>query len=626
MTLGVSANHLVPSATISTSPVDIFVRPPLRRFTRHRASSSSTAAHLHVPSSSLSQPLMASPPFFLAPPPTIARRARVVRACAAGPPSSRAPSTPSSAPPPRAAAMTEKVHAHLLREEQTSIDAPPSSLPPQPLPLQLDLLNYHARRASRHSPDRAASLFQRALQINSADGRAWLGLARLHIAAGDPGAARETFRAAMRACPKNAHLLQAWGVLEQRQHAPTRAGGLFRAAVRAHPSHAPSWVALALWYQRHAHDLTKARECLQRATEAQPHNYYAWQVWAQLESGVGNVSKARQFFRQSLNANARNAATYVAWACFEASQNNYDMAVRLFEKVHKVSPRNVRAYVAHAAVAERAGFRKRAKQLLTRALRIRPDQPGPRQMMALLYSREGRIELARQQFERALQVDPTHGATWHAWACVELGRGNIERARQLFQEAIWATPQSEHAVRTWHSWATLEMQQRQFPAARRYFAHAMEIDANSVPILNGMAKLEAMTGDMTRMRELLERSIRLKPNLKSTWKLYEDLELAHGSVYRAQLVYERCVVYMRQVGERLVVSEALPGDFKAGGMWIDALELNPSESAFDKIDEQDERGTKMGYGRKRKGASSRRKDLDLHRLLPKPVMPDSPAS
>ncbi|PXF46043.1 hypothetical protein BWQ96_04218 [Gracilariopsis chorda] len=505
------------------------------------------------------------------------------------------------------------------------MDAPPSSLPPQPLPLQLDLLNYHARRASRHAPDRAAALFQRALCINSADGRAWLGLARLQIAAGKPDAARETFRAAMRACPKNAHLLQAWGVLEQRQHAPTRARGLFRAAVRAHPSHAPSWVALALWYQRHAHDLTTARECLQRATEAQPHNYYAWQVWAQLESSVGNISKARHFFAQSLNVNARNAATYVAWACFEAAQNNLDMAVRMFEKAHKVSPRNVRAYVAHAAVAERAGSRKRAKELLTTALSIRPDQPGPRQMMALLQFREGRIQDARDHFRGALEVDRTHGATWHAWACVELSCGNVQRARELFQEAIWATPQSEHAVRTWHAWASLEMQERQFSAARRYFAHAMEIDSNSVPILNGMAKLEAMTGDMSRARQLLEQSIRLKPNLKSTWKLYEDLELAYGSVYRAQLVYERCVVFMRQVGERLVVSEALPGDFKAGGMWIDALELSPSESAFDKIDEKDDRGAKLGFGGKKSNSSVRRKSSHMRGLLPKPVMRDPAA-
>ncbi|CAN8064515.1 unnamed protein product [Agarophyton chilense] len=483
--------------------------------------------------------------------------------------------------------MTTKVEAHILREEQKPLYVPPSCTPSPPLPLQLDLLNYRARRYMYRSPRRAAALFQRALLINSADGRAWLGLARLKEASRDYAQARRAFHDGVRACPQNAHLLQAWGVFEQRRRAIARAHGLFKAAVRAQPTHAPSWVALALWHQRYDKDYNRARKCVQKATEVQPHNYYAWQVWAQLESSLGNVQLARRYFEKSASVNANNAATLVAWACFEAVQSNFDMAIHTFEKAHKVSPRNVRAYVAHASVLERAGYRNRARNMLVRAMRQRPNEAGPRQMMGILEYRDGRAQVAREMFESALAVDRSHTPSWHAWACVELNCGNIERARDLFQHAIWAHPQSSHAVRTWHAWASLEMQQKQFGAARRYFAHAMEIDANNVAILTGMARLDAMTGDIVRARQLLEKSIRLKPYMKSTWKLYEDLELAYGSVHRARMVYERCVLYMRQVDQRLVVSDALPGDFRAGGMWIDALELSPNESAFDKIDEKD---------------------------------------
>eukprot|EP00178_Gracilaria_changii_P006283 TRINITY_DN207_c1_g1_i1.p1 TRINITY_DN207_c1_g1~~TRINITY_DN207_c1_g1_i1.p1 ORF type:complete len:520 (-),score=138.90 TRINITY_DN207_c1_g1_i1:586-1983(-) len=462
---------------------------------------------------------------------------------------------------------------------------PPAHTPPSPLPLQLDLLNYHARRHMYRSPKRAASLFRRALRINSADGRAWLGLARLREAAGEFAAARRAFRDGVRACPQNAHLLQAWGVFEQRRRAVARAHGLFKAAVRAQPSHAASWVALALWYRRYANDYQRATNCLQKATQAQPGNYYAWQVWAQLESSVGHVKQARALFHKSAAVNDANAATFVAWACFEAAQNNFDMAVELFHKAHRASPKNVRAYVAHASVLERAGVRNRAKNMLVRALKVSRNQAAPTQMLAILEFRDGCMQRARELFEQALKADRSHAPTWHAWACAELQCGNVERARDLFQHAIWANPQSSHAVRTWHAWATLEMQQKQFGAARRYFAHAMEIEENNVAILTGMARLHAMTGDIVRARQLLEKSIRLKPSVRSTWKLYEDLELAYGSVHRARLVYERCVLYMRQVDERLVVSDALPGDFRAGGMWIDALELSPNESAFDKIDE-----------------------------------------
>lgn len=484
---------------------------------------------------------------------------------------------------PAEKALQHKVETHLLAAEQTPDNIPPRK--PTPLPVQLDLYNYHARVASRRRKNRptADRLYRRCVAINSTDGRAWLGLARLRLAENDIPAARRVFRSAVRASRNNPHLLQAWGVMEERQRNVDRAKELYEAAVRADDGHCASWVALGMWYRRFSSDVAQARLAFERGAAADPGNYYVWHVWGMLEKQCRRLPVARECFRRGVEANPNNAATYVAWGSLEDALGNYEKAVELFNKAHVANPRNTHAYISHAVAAERVGDIQMAVALLETAVAVRPNDPAPRQTLGLVAFRSGDIERARDQFEAALRVDDKHGPTWHAWACVERKLGLVDRARELFQEAIWSAPQSPHVVKTWHSWAMLELEEGDFDSARRYFHHGLEVDQKCVPLLVGLAKLEARVGNMPRARECMEKSIRVQPKSRWTWRQYEELEREFGSPRRAQLVYERCVVISKQVDERLIVSGPLPGDYAAGGMWIDPLDLNPNESAFQSV-------------------------------------------
>lgn len=457
--------------------------------------------------------------------------------------------------------------------------------PPPALPVQLDLLNYHARIFSRRRPTRPAALrfYRRCIKLDSADGRAWLGLARIHIAEGDIESARRTFRAGTNASRKNPHLLQAWGVLEEKQGCWQRAKALYEAAIRADERHCASWVALGMWYRKYEKDTTKARQMFKRGSEADPRNYYVWHVWGTLEKECRRFKIARECFRRGVESNPNNAATYVIWGGLEDMLGNVNKAVALFERARIANPRNTHTYVSHALALEKLGNPEKAIELLQTAIEIRPHDAAPRQMLGLIESRRGNVERAREYFQESLKVNERHGPTWHAWAQMEQNLGLLDRARELYQESVWAAPRAPHVVRTWHSWAMLELEQGQVDVARRYFAHGLEVDGCNVALLSGLATLEAKAGNMGRSRDCLEKCIRLMPDLRSTWKLYEGLERKYGSMQRAQLVFERCVVTSQQVDQRLIVSEPLPGDYKAGGMWFDALELKPTDSAFELV-------------------------------------------
>lgn len=495
--------------------------------------------------------------------------------------------------PPRATTVsmrlatgrTDAQNAPHIPTDPPKVPLTPLKQSKQLLPVTLDLLNYHARTSSRkrHLHALASKLFRRCIVLSPTDGRAWLGLARLHASRGDIQSARRTFREAVAVCRKNPHLLQAWGVLEERQDAIDRAKGLYLAALRADPSHAPAWVALGLWHQRHTRDNSSARQAFQRGAKADPSNYYVWHVWGVLEKNCRRFPIARDCFQKGVAANPSNAATYVLWGSLEDECGNTGAAIKLFEKAHATAPNNLHAYLSHAVAAERSGDVRKALQLLRKAIQIRPDDAAPRQALGLLQFRAGKVEEARRTFKIALEKNPKHCPSYHAWARVECALGNLDSARKLFQESVWASPRSPNVVRTWHSWAMMEMNAGKFDVARRYFFHGLDVDDRSVPILIGIAMLEAKEGNMHRAREFMEKCVHYEPWRQSMWRAYQQLETQYGSSHRAQLVYERSVVVGQQVEERFKLADPLPGDFQGSGMWLDALELSPDKSAFDSV-------------------------------------------
>lgn len=62
----------------------------------------------------------------------------------------------------------------------------------------------------------ALKLLKRCLELNPLDSHSWLALARLESRLGNIHRAREIFQLATTTCPKNIHLLHAWGHLEQK--------------------------------------------------------------------------------------------------------------------------------------------------------------------------------------------------------------------------------------------------------------------------------------------------------------------------------------------------------------------------------------------------------------------------
>lgn len=411
----------------------------------------------------------------------------------------------------------------------------------RPLKVNLDLLNYHAKVARRRRQYvEAQRLWHAAVELDPFDGRAWLALARHEmVVLKNPARAREIFQNALQACPRNPYLLQALGVLEEKQGDLTAARRLFAEATRADASHVASWIARGQLEAKLRH-VAEARLCYRKAVEANPNSHYAWHCLGMLERNLGNIENARALFARSVDANPRNAASYQAWAVMESKQGNLDQAVGLFRRALGVSPMNTQVMQAWACVEGRRGNRVKAVELFKKAIETRPADSAIYQAYAMLLKDVGNIKGARRLFDLGIQADAKHLPTYTAWAVLEAQEGNLDTARQIFQRGVWAGPRKPGVSRLWQTWACVEADSGNLQPAREYFKYALDAEALPPAITLLMwAEVEEKFGDLERARSLLEDAVRVEPRNRRAWQALADFERRQGREADAVRVEQR---------------------------------------------------------------------------------------
>jgi len=278
----------------------------------------------------------------------------------------------------------------------------PDLHPGQVLKINVDLVFHRARNAQRRSDhDQAKELYLKCIKLRPYDGRGWMGLAQLEMCLERFSEARKIFSNALQFCRRNSHLLQAWGVLEERTGNYARAKSLYLQACDANPAHAASWVALGLFYQSRENDVDNARLCFRTGTEADSRNYYLWHVWGELEYAQGNAELARKYFSRGIKVNPHNAATYHALGLLEYRTENLAKAEELMVRALRADANNSHVLATIARITAERGGSRRARSLLLRGRSRDPKDAVVHQMLGMLAIQEVGCTQQNQ--------------TWHHW-------------------------------------------------------------------------------------------------------------------------------------------------------------------------------------------------------------------
>lgn len=480
-----------------------------------------------------------------------------------------------------------------------------------PLKVNADLLTAHAKKELQHGRiEEAVELYERAVQMDPRDGRAYLGLANCAARRGDFALQRQWLvRGTQHSVSvdwsryderpdrgANPFLLQALGCWEENMGHLSEAEHWYKAAVQSRPSHAAAWVALAqIRTRKLGQSAAAGRVCFETAerelTQAgKPPSSYVYTAWANLEFHKANdLRRARQLFQKALKLDPKCSAAWLQLGVLEAKEANWDEAENCFETVLKFDQRNSRVLQAYALMETKrpGGDSRRAIGLFERALQVNPRDAGVLQPYALYVAELGDLDMARELLRRGTEVNKRHAPVWQAWGVLETRHGCPEKARHVFQQGIWACGQltgsqsgGHHCARLWQAWGVLEAQEGDFAAARRCFSRALDSNARCVPAYTAWAFMEAEQGQIADARAIFECALdKFAAGSKdkiSLWRSYEIMEQRSiGDVVSAQNVYQRSVRENFALGDQVDDGKTSGETRKFGSKTDTDDEMNP---------------------------------------------------
>ena len=476
-----------------------------------------------------------------------------------------------------------KVTRALEEDYDMSAGVNPNSRRPFPIKANIDLMVHRAKSLTDFN--QRAALYQRCIDYNPTDGRAWLGLARIYSKKGQLDKAEKAYKDGLYYSPKNPFLLQSWAVQLEKQGKLGEATKMLTKSIKANTRHAASWVALAKIHQRTGR-LEEARFCYSSACEGDDQSYVALQAWGTLESAAGNVALARDLFARAARASgSRSAHALQAWATLERRQGNLEEAQRLLDRAMRSNPQNSKVRTSYAEVHEMRGDFALARAAFEEGAdsASKAGDAGFFQSWALFEFRqeEARLQRARSQqqqqqegkeeiegeevgegvapsadtpapspsasawpglsdeaastirglFKRAVTLNRFHSASWVAWAKFEQQSGNVAAARKLLVTGISNFPHSRNAAWFHCSLGRLSCLEGDLNTARACYDRALKSSPpqQSLNIFLESAKMEDQLGSAVAAKRLLEAAAKRFPWEDRAWDALVEFERRHAT-------------------------------------------------------------------------------------------------
>lgn len=441
--------------------------------------------------------------------------------------------------------------------------------------------------------DESLRTFERLAELTPGDGRVWMRMMTLHKLERRWGRAEATLRRGIEALPQNALLRQALGDLCRERQRWDEARAHFAQAARLDPqlrSVYDSWGRMEASLGRH----TLAAELLQRGLELEPtaRTYHALGVLqdsklgqrdraretlrrglrlpdehrnpqllhalGKLEAAAGNAPAARAHYLAAIDAAPSFTMAHLALGKLEEGLGRYETAARVYAQgATTLQPDGgmgpVQLWQSWARMEQRRGRPLSARRLYERACRHHPKDARLLSEWARLAAELGDPAQARAIFSRVLALRPAPPAyAWRAAAALQVREGNISEARELFVRGVshqlrrlrpGDNAAAEAVVPLVHAWAVCEWKHGAAADARALFRRAELLAPSPCAwVFLWRARFEASCGEAGShhlARHYYARAVNAAPFDPMIWRLWAELEAAHGDAPRAALYSKR---------------------------------------------------------------------------------------
>lgn len=227
---------------------------------------------------------------------------------------------------------------------------------------------------------RARKLFKAALTVDKKCSAAWLQLGCMEADLENWDEAELCYETVLKFDQRNSRVIQAYAIMESKRPKSNsrKVLGLFERALKANPRDAGVLQPYGLYVAKLG-DIDSARDLLRRATEVNKRHAPAWQAWGVMETREGNPEAARNIFQQGIWACAQLgggqsggyscARLWQGWGVLEASEGDFAAARRCFSRALDADTRNVAAITAWTNMEEKLGNLEDARSLFQRSLK-----------------------------------------------------------------------------------------------------------------------------------------------------------------------------------------------------------------------------------------------------------------
>jgi tetratricopeptide (TPR) repeat protein len=282
-------------------------------------------------------------------------------------------------------------------------------------------------------PLEAEREYRRAVDLDSGDSTAWLGLARLYYDDERYDMTEGCLQKVLTLRPGSLHATTLLDEVRRKQdHTRTLIDeGL--AILAEHPEY-PDWHHRVAVHYSYTGEYDKAREHLNKALEINPRLAKSAYQLGMLEAQTGEFQAACAAFRRCLDSQDEEEGTEVRVARELEEADRFEEAA--YQYSVSVAPTENRAG-RHIELGKRLfaeNFLPQARRELEQAVELQPGYPDARYVLGRVAAQEGKHAEAVGHLKKALELSPWYQAAALALAREELALGNVAAAKELWDQ------------------------------------------------------------------------------------------------------------------------------------------------------------------------------------------------
>ncbi|EJD01987.1 pre-mRNA-splicing factor CLF1 [Fomitiporia mediterranea MF3/22] len=431
--------------------------------------------------------------------------------------------------------------------------------------------------ASQGEYDRARSVFERALDVDSRSVALWLSYTEMELKGRNVQHARNLFDRAVTLLPRIDQVWYKYVYLEELLGNVAGARQVFERWMAWEPDD-KAWQAYIKMEERYQ-ELDRASAIYERWVAVRPEPR-VWVKWAKFEEERMKLDKAREVFQMALEFFGDDAeqiekaqAVFNAFAKMETRLKEYDRARVIYKFALDRLPRSKSAalYAAYTKFEKQHGTRSTLETTVVGKRRIQYEEElshdGRNYDIWFDYARleegalrslredgssdeelEAAVNRVREVYERAVaQVPPgnlkrhwrRYIFLWLDYALFEeIETKDYDRTRQIYRTALQVVPHKQFTfAKLWLMFAKFEVRRLDLPAARKLLGAAIGMCPKE-KLFKGYIQLELDLREFDRVRQLYEKYIEFDPTNSSAWIQFAQFEAVLADYARVRAIYE----------------------------------------------------------------------------------------